>query len=225
MFRNREDAGRRLSAQLRNRAFRRPLVLAIPRGGVAVGAVLAGELNAELDVVLSRKLRAPMQPELAIGAVSEGGELYLNMNKLAREAIGIDEEYLREEKHFQLAEIARRLALFRQVRPRADVLGRSVIVTDDGIATGSTMIAALQLLRAQSPHELVVAIPVASPRILARVRSLCDTVVCLHAPLDFYSIGQFYEDFSQIDDEKVVTLLREHYTEAPSNGHLLGSSV
>lgn len=225
MFRNRKDAGRRLAAQLKGRTFRHPLVLAIPRGGLPVGGMLADALEADLDVVFSRKLRAPMQPELAIGAVSEGGEVYLNMNKPAREALGIDEEYLRMEKHFQLAEIARRAALFREVRPRADISGRSVIVTDDGIATGATMIAAIHLLRTQSPHELIVAVPVASPRILAKVRSLCDSVVCLHAPIQFHSIGDFYQDFSQIEDNEVVAILREHYTNERSNDQLMGSSV
>lgn len=210
MFHDREDAGRQLAAQLKDRAFRRPLVLAIPRGGVAVGAVLAEELGAELDVVLSRKLRASMRPELAIGAISEGGEVYYSY---AKEALGIDERYLKEEQRYQLAEIARRAKLFREVRPRAQISGRSIIVTDDGIATGSTMIAALQLLRAHSPHELLVAVPVASPDRLAAAERVCDEVMCLLVPEFFYAIGQFYEDFRQIEDEDVVTILRQHSTE------------
>lgn len=214
MFRDREDAARRLARRLKQREFRDPLVLAIPRGGVPVGAVLAEELNADLDIVLSRKLRAPMQPELAVGAISEGGEVYLNA--YAIEALGIDDQYLREEKQHQLAEISRRQEMFRRVRPRAEVNGRSVIVTDDGIATGATMIAALQLLRTQSPHELFVAVPVASPERLVDVRHWCDEVVCLHAPLEFYAIGQFYEDFRQVEDEEVIALLRDHYAATKS---------
>ena len=115
MFRNREDAATQLAAQLRDRRFEEPLVLAIPRGGVPIGAVLADELNAELDIVLSRKLRAPFQPELAIGAISEGGEVYINSR--ATDVLGIDQEYLQQEKRYQLAEIERRSKLFRQVRP------------------------------------------------------------------------------------------------------------
>jgi predicted phosphoribosyltransferase len=223
MFHDREDAGRQLADQLKDRKLRSPLVLAIPRGGVPVGAVLAEALNADLDVVLSRKLRAPLQPELAIGAVSEGSDVYLNAS--ARRAQDIDANYLQQEKEVQLAEISRRARLFRQVRPQAKVSGRSVIVTDDGIATGSTMIAGLQLLRTQSPRELIVAVPVASPSSLAKVRSWCDGVVCLHAPVDFWAIGDFYDDFRQIEDVEVVDLLREHYVQRRPNNHPAGSAV
>jgi len=207
MFRNREDAARKLAAKLKGRELHDPLVLAIPRGGVVTGAVLAQELGADLDVVLSRKLRAPGQPELAVGAVSEDGQVYLN--HYAREFLDQMEEYLAQERRHQLAEIARRKKLFRGVRPQAPVAGRSVIVTDDGIATGSTMIAALQTVKTQNPHEVLVAVPVASPDRLAEVRHWCDGVVCLLAPEEFWAIGQFYEDFTQVEDEEVVQILRE----------------
>jgi putative phosphoribosyl transferase len=223
MFHDREDAGRQLADQLKDRRLRSPLVLGIPRGGVPVGAALADALNAELDVVLSRKLRAPMQPELAIGAVSEGGEVYLDPS--ARRTLDIDQDYLQHEQEHQLAEISRQARLIRQVRPQAKVLGRSVIVTDDGIATGSTMIAALQLLRTQSPRELIVAVPVASPSRLAKVRTWCDRVVCLHAPVDFRAIGEFYDDFRQIEDEEVVILVRERFKQQRSNNHHAGSAA
>lgn len=207
MFRDRADAAQQLAKKLRRRTFRNPLVLAIPRGGVATGAVLARELGADLDVVLARKLRAPYQPELAIGALSEAGEVYLNHH--ADEALGITEEYLAEERQRQLGEIARRKRLFRQVKPQESIAGRSVIVTDDGIATGSTMIAALQMIKAQHAHETIVAVPVASPDRLVAVRQWCDEVVCLLAPETFWAIGQFYRDFSQVEDEEVVEILRE----------------
>jgi putative phosphoribosyl transferase len=210
MFRDREDAAHQLVAQLRGYQFLNPLVLAIPRGGVPVGAVLADELPAELDVVLSRKLRAPFQPELAIGAICEGGEVYLNPH--AEDVWRVNEHYLESEKQYQLVEIARRAKLIRRVRPRAKVAGRSVIVTDDGIATGSTIIAALQLLRSQSPYELIVAVPVASPERLPEVSRWCDRTICVHLPEFFYAIGQFYEDFRQIDDQEVITILRSRYT-------------
>lgn len=206
MFLNREDAARQLAQRLKACKLQHPLVLAIPRGGVVVGAVLARELDGELDVVLSRKLRAPDQPELAIGAIAETGQMYLNHQ--VEEMVGAADEYLEEERRFQLAEIARRKKLFRDVRPPAPIAGRSVIVTDDGIATGATMIAALQTIRTQEPREILVAVPVASPDRLEMVRQWCDDVVCLLAPRSFWAIGQFYEDFSQVEDEQVVELLR-----------------
>jgi putative phosphoribosyl transferase len=207
MFRNREDAARRLAAKLKERELHDPLVLAIPRGGVVTGAVLARELGADLDVVLSRKLRAPRQPELAIGAVSEDGRVYLNPD--TQEFLGPTEEYLTEECRYQRAEIVRRKKLFRGVRPPAPLTDRTVIVTDDGIATGSTVIAALQVVKAQNPREVIVAVPVASPDRLAEVRRWCDDVVCLLAPADFWSIGQFYEEFTQVEDDEAIRLLRE----------------
>jgi predicted phosphoribosyltransferase len=206
-FVDRVDAGRQLAEHLRGRPLHRPLVLAIPRGGVVTGAVLARELGAELDVVLSRKLRAPGQPELALGAVSEEGPAYVNDHgRLVDEQL---DDYLEAERQHQLAEIARRKQLVRGVRPPAPVAGRSVIVTDDGIATGSTMIAALQALRAQQPREVIVAVPVAPPDRLHEVARWCDEVVCLLSPEGFWSIGQFYEDFTQVEDAEVVRLLRE----------------
>ncbi|HEY7311467.1 MAG TPA: phosphoribosyltransferase family protein [Gemmataceae bacterium] len=213
MFRDREAAGRKLAEKLKGRELHDPLVLAIPRGGVITGAVLAQELGAELDVVLSRKLRAPRQPELAIGAISEDGRAYLNHH--AQAFLHLMEEHLAQERLHQLAEIARRKKLFRAVRPQAPVAGRSVIVTDDGIATGATMIAALQTVKTQQPREVIVAVPVASPDRLAEVRRWCDDVVCLLMPEEFWAIGQFYEDFTQVEDEEVIELLREFTPTAP----------
>jgi putative phosphoribosyl transferase len=206
MFHNREDAARQLAASLKGRKLHDPLVLAIPRGGVVTGAILAEELGAELDVVLSRKLRAPDQPEFALGAVSEDGQVYLNQN--ARQFLDLEDDYLMEERRYQLGEIARRKMLFRAVRPQAVIAGRSVIVTDDGIATGSTMIAALQGLKAQEPREVIVAVPVASPDRLDEVRRWCDDVVCLLSPEAFWAISQFYANFRQVEDEEAVQLLR-----------------
>jgi putative phosphoribosyl transferase len=206
MFRDREDAARLLARRLKGRPFRDPLILAIPRGGVVTGVVLARELGAELDVVLSRKLRAPYQPELAVGAVGEDGGVYLNQR--ARDALDVTDEYLAEERRRQLGEIARRQAMFRGVRPEASLAGRSVIVTDDGIATGATMIAALQVARAKGPHELIVAVPVAPLDRLDQVRLHCDEVICLLTPADFWAVGQFYLDFAQVEDSEVVELLR-----------------
>lgn len=206
-FRDREDAARRLAAKLKGRELHDPLVLAIPRGGVVIGAGLARELGAELDVVLSGKLRAPEQPELALGAVTEDGKVVLN--RYARDLAGEIRDYLIAERRYQLKEIARRKQLFRAVRPMAAVADRSVIVTDDGIATGSTMIAALQSVRARGARGVIVAVPVASPERLEEIRRWCDDAVCLLTPEDFRAIGEFYQDFSQLEDGEVVELLRQ----------------
>jgi predicted phosphoribosyltransferase len=193
---------------LKDRKLDDPLVLAIPRGGVPVGAVLAQGLDAELDIVLSRKLPAPGQPELAIGAISEDGQVYLN--DYARGLVAKLDEYLVSECRHQMAEISRRKKLFRQVRPPAKIAGRSVILTDDGIATGSTMIAALQTVKLQEPEEIIVAVPVSSSDRLKEVSKLCDETVCLLVPEDFMSVGQFYGDFTQVEDQEAIRLLREN---------------
>ena len=207
VFRDRSDAGQRLGQQLKGRKLHSPLVLGIPRGGVVTGFALAREISSELDVVLSRKLRAPYQPEYAIGAVSENGEVTLN--PAAADLTGVTEEYLNEEVSHQLREIARRKKMFRAIRPLAPIAGRSVIVTDDGVATGSTMIAALQSAREQEPHELIAAVPVAAPDRLEQIKAQCNEAICLLVPENFYAVGQFYEVFQEVDDEEVVRLLAE----------------
>jgi predicted phosphoribosyltransferase len=205
LFRNRGDAGRRLAEALRDVPLVEPLVLAIPRGGIEVGAALADALGAELDVVLSRKLRAPGQPELALGALSETGEVHLDEGSVAATEAGRGQ--IERERAHQAAEIRRSAALFRGVRPPARIAGRSVIVTDDGLATGSTMIAALRTVGARGAGELLCAVPVGPPERLADVRPLCDRLVCLAAPQEFRAVGQFYGDFSQVSDERAVALL------------------
>lgn len=211
-FRDRADAAAQLAAVLKERPLHDPLILGIPRGGVMIGAVLARELPGELDVVLARKLRAPYQPELAIGAIDEEGHVFIS--PYAEEMVESSEAYLKEEIKRQKEEIERRIILIRSVRERAPIAGRSVIVTDDGIATGSTMIAGLQTARAAKPRELIVAVPVASPDRLQEVRRWCDDVVCLMTPTEFYAIGQFYDDFTQVEDEEVLKALRESLVSA-----------
>ena len=206
-FRDRAEAGRRLADRLRGRTLHRPLVLAIPRGGVVTGAALAHALGAELDVVFARKLRAPFQPELAVGAVSEVGQLTIEPHAL--QIPGVTAEYLREEVRRQMAEIAARARIVREVRPAAPIEGRSVLVTDDGIATGSTMIAALKAVRAGRPRELIAAVPVGAPSRLAELASLCDEVVCVLSPEEFWGVGQFYQDFHSVEDEEMIRALRE----------------
>jgi predicted phosphoribosyltransferase len=206
MFHDREDAAHRLAAILRTWEIGNPLILAIPRGGVILGAILAQQLGGELDVVLSRKLHAPGQPELAIGAVSEAGHVHLNRH--ACEALDVTEEYVRREKDRQLIEVSRRRRLFRSVRPEATVRGRNVIVTDDGIATGSTMMAALETVRPQRPRRLYMAVPVAPRDRLSAFEERCDRVICLRTPAEFWAVGQFFESFPTVEDEDVVEILK-----------------
>jgi predicted phosphoribosyltransferase len=213
MFQDRESAAEQLATLFQGRTFTDPLVLAIPRGGVVTGAVLARALGAELDVVLARKLRAPDQPELAIGAVAESGTAYLDP-RLGTPA-GKLADYLAAEQAQQRAEIACRAALYRGARA-ARIAGRSVIVTDDGIATGATMIAALRELRTQHPRELIVAVPVAPPERLREVRRWCDEAVCLLTPDQFWAVGQFYRDFRTVEDRTAVALLRSSRLHPPA---------
>lgn len=214
MFADREDAGRQLARELNTFELRDPLILAIPRGGIVTGAAIARELGGELDVVLSRKIRSPHQPELAIGAVGEDGEIYLNHG--IERTVGVAESYLEQERQYQLQEIARRQKLFRAARPQAEARGRSVILTDDGIATGSTMIAALGVVQAHDPHEVIVAVPVVPRDRVKPIASRCDHFVCLEAPWDFWAVGQFYESFDPVEDEEVVRILGEFAPTAPT---------
>ena len=208
MFNDREEAGWMLVERLRGQHLVRPLVLAIPRGGIEVGAAIARGLGAELDVVLARKLRAPRQPELALGAVTETGEVHLTHFAAAMTDAG--DAYIEAERRRQLAEIERRRAAVRAVRPRAEIAGRTVIVTDDGIATGATMLAALHTVRAAGPRELIVAVPVGSAERIAALAPWCDRVVCLLEPEAFWAVGQFYRNFEQVEDDRVLELLRDY---------------
>lgn len=204
-FEDRGHAGRLLAAELAGMPLTRPLVLAIPRGGIDVGVEIARSLNAELDVVLARKLRCPFQPELALGAISETGELTLDPRSAP--LIAGNREAVEAERQHQLAEITRRRQLYRRVRPQAEIAGRSVILTDDGIATGSTMIAAIHSVRAAEPRELIVAVPVGAPDRVAEITHLCDRMICLHAADEFRAVSQFYRVFDQVSDERVVEVL------------------
>ncbi len=205
-FRDRTDAGSQLAEKLAGFDLTDPVVLGIPRGGVVIAAVIARVLGAELDVVLSRKLPTPGQPELALGAVSEDGHVVINP-EVARMVHFAEDEFdairLREA-----AEIARRRQLYRAGAQCVPVEGRTVIVTDDGIATGATMIAALQELRTRQPKELILAVPVAATSRLSEVRRWADRTVCLFDTDELHAVGQFYDDFRQVEDAEVVGTLR-----------------
>jgi putative phosphoribosyl transferase len=204
IFENRVAAARQLAAALSEYRNQHPLVLAIPRGAVPMAKVIADELNGELDVVLVHKVGAPGNPEFAIGAVDESGWVYLA--DYAHET-GASEQYIKNEVSTQLAAIRQRRAQYTPIRQPIDPAGRVVIVTDDGLATGSTMLAALHALRAKNPSELICAVPVAPPDTLEKVRSNADRVVCLSTPINFRAVAQFYMEFPQVTDEEVIATL------------------
>jgi predicted phosphoribosyltransferase len=209
IFDSRLDAGRQLARALAAYRGRNPLVLAIPRGAVEMGAEVAKALEGELDVVLVKKLRAPYSPEFAVGAVDETGWTYIAPH--AR-GTGADDAYLEEEKAAQLETLRRRRSEYTPARAPVDPRGRIAIVVDDGIATGASMIAALHSVRAREPARLVCAVPVAAPESLETIRPYADEVVCLEAPEYFQAVGQFYREFEQVEDEAVVALLARHGT-------------
>jgi len=204
-FRDRADAAGKLAAALHACRGKNPLVLAIPRGAVPMGRVLAAELGGELDIVLVRKLRAPDSPELAVGAIDESGWIYVA--DYAR-SVGADDAYLGEEKRRQLETLRRRRAQYTPQRAPHDAAGRIAIVVDDGLATGATMIAALHAVRAKKPARLICAVPVAAPESLEKVRPYADEVVCLATPREFHAVSQFYDAFPQVEDDEVVKLLQ-----------------
>lgn len=216
IFADRIAAAEQLATALAEYRGRQPLILAIPRGAVPMAQIIAARLEGEMDVVLVRKLRAPGNPEFAIGSVDESGWVYLADYAAAA---GADAAYIREETAAQLATIQQRRIQYTPVRPPHDPAGRIVIVIDDGLATGSTMIAALHALRAKKPAELVCAVPVAPPDTLQKIRSNADRVVCLSAPLNFQAVGQFYLDFPQVTDAEVIAILA-----AASRGSGLGKA-
>lgn len=224
IFRNRRAAGQRLAQALEERGYHSDglLVLGIPRGGVPVAAEVARTLDAPLDVVIARKLRAPYQPELAIGAVTSGDHIQIVNDELVRE-LEVTPEYLEQEIRHQQAEIDRRLRSLRGERPLPRVEGQTVIVVDDGIATGYTFRAALVGLRRQHPARLVAAVPVAPRESLASLRGLAEDVVCLETPRWFVAVGVWYDDFSEITDADVVALLGENWAQAPDR--LVGAAA
>jgi putative phosphoribosyl transferase len=206
LFRDRRDAGKKLARAL---AFLRGepdvAVLAIPRGGVVIGAEVADALGASLGLVVTRKIGAPGIPELAVGAVTQDGEVVID-HELVR-ALAVPEAYLREQARIEHAEIARRMAAYGVRAPYPRLEAKTVVIVDDGVATGSTMLAAIASVRAAHASRVIVAAPVAAPESVSKLSALADMVVCLETPVDFRSIGQFYRDFDQVGDATVSEIL------------------
>ena len=209
MFKDRLDAARQLSKALKKYEGQNPLILAIPRGAVPMGAWIADVLHGQMDVVLVRKLRAPLQPEVAIGAVDETGRAYLSP---CAATPGIAPQYVKDEIKLQMQTLKARRRQYSRIRAPIPVQGRVVIVVDDGLATGATMMSALKAVRQHHPQRLVCAIPVASPDALSKIKPLADETVCLHAPEDFMAVAQFYQQFPQVDDAQVMASLQTKFT-------------
>jgi len=207
LFSDRSEAGGRLAARLEIYRDREPLILAVPRGGVAVAGPIREVIGGELDLIITRKIGAPHQRELAIGATSGDGFVMLNDELISR--IGIFPDYVKKAAAKEQAEIARRLKLYRGDRPLPKIEGRLVIVVDDGVATGYTMLAALRSLREQKPAELALAVPVGPPETFERLKKEVEALVYLEAPVDFAAVGQFYRSFDQVSDDEVITLLQK----------------
>jgi len=205
-FRNRAQAGRLLGEKLVPLAGQKPVVVGLPRGGVPVAAEIARRLGAQLDVILVRKVGVPRRAELAAGAVGEDGVTVRNVAVL--QGMGLSwEDDLRDQVAKERAEVRRRAGVLRRGRTRIDLLGRTVIIVDDGIATGSTVVAAIRVVRGLGARRVVLAVPVAPADTLQRMGELADEVVCLHAPVRFVAVGQWFEDFRQVSDDEVRVLL------------------
>ncbi len=209
MFADRTDAGRRLAARLGHLSGQDPVVLALPRGGVPVAFEVARALHAPLDVLLVRKIGAPAHPELAAGAVVDGSEPVLVRNEEVIRGYDLDEAWLRAEVQRELVEIERRRRLYCGDRPPVPLRGRTVVLVDDGIATGTTVRAALRALARQGPRRRILAVPVAPPETLAELAREAEECLALEQPEWLGAVGQVYRDFTQTPDAEVVRLLEE----------------
>lgn len=211
IFKNREEAGKKLAAKLKDWQKKKELiVLAIPRGGLTVGKQLSQALNCPLDIIVTKKIGAPGNPELAIGAVGARGKPVINQ-KLARQ-VDADKEYLEKEITSRQAEVERRIQEYRGDKPAPNLKDKIVIITDDGIATGATMEAAVEVVRQEEPKKIIVAVPVTARDSLKKLEEKADEVVYLDAPLMFFAVGQFYQEFGQVSDEEVINILKNKST-------------
>lgn len=227
MFRDRTDAGRQLAPLLERFRERRPVVIGVPRGGVIVAAEVARALDAPLDIVVVRKLGAPEQPELGIGAVVDSRSPRVLLDPFLVERLGVSEGYIKEEVALQVEEIRRREEAYRGGEPPVPLRGRTVIVVDDGVATGASTRVALRSIRQDGPAALILAVPVGSPETLRSLGEEADEIVIIDQPDDFRAVGQFYADFAQTEDRDVIARLTEARDRAhrESKGREKGRSV
>jgi putative phosphoribosyl transferase len=207
MFNDRTDAGIQLVSRLKEYKDKEGvIVLALPRGGVVTGYAIAQHLNAPLDIVIVRKIGFPGQPELGIGAVSETGSIVLNDYIIS--GYGVSKEYIEREVSIQKEEIARRVKLYRKGKWLSGLKGKTIILVDDGVATGATMKAAITTLKEEKLNKLVVALPVAPSSVAEEIGTMVDEFICIETPFDFMAVGSYYDNFTQVSDEEVVELLR-----------------
>lgn len=209
MFTNRREAGRALARALLDYANKNPVIYALPRGGAPVAAEIAQRLGARLDLILVRKLGAPRQPELAIGAVVDGASPTLILHEDIIRQLGVSENYVTAAKNEALSELDRRRKLYRKGRPPISPKSKTAIIVDDGLATGATMEAAINALRQAGPKHIIVAVPVAPTDTLARLDNLADEIICLATPTPFWSVGSYYQSFPQLNDDDVIACLKE----------------
>lgn len=207
IFQNRTDAGRRLAGKLRHLKDRRPVILALPRGGVPIGYEIARELEAPLDIVLVRKIGVPWQPELALGAVTDGAQPQTFINRELVTALAISDAYVKKETARQLGELERRRRLYCAGRPPLDITECTAIVVDDGIATGATIRVAVEATRRRSPAWLVIAAPVAAADTIATLQPEADELICVDVVAGLGAIGSYYDDFHQVSDAEVAAIL------------------
>jgi putative phosphoribosyl transferase len=209
MFRDRQEAGQKLAGRVRALAARDPVVLTLPRGGVPVGAEIARAIKAPLDLVIVRKVGAPGNSELAVAAIVDGNPPDVVLNREIVEAYGLDEVTLGSMADRERPELERRRRVYRAGRPPLPIAGRTAILVDDGVATGTTMKVAIRALKRRSPREIVIALPVAPPETVAELGREVDRIVCLSEPSRFHALGYHYREFPQLTDEEVVETLRQ----------------
>ena len=207
IFKNRVDAAKRLARKLEWLKKEEPIILAIPRGGVVTGDVIASELGAKLDIIVSRKVGAPHNQELAIGAVTHDGSYFPNIDITMM--LNVPQKYIDSEISAQIKEIERRLMKFRGTK-EYHIEGRTVVLVDDGIATGATMFVAIQWVKKQKPKQIIVAIPVGPKDTIEKLNNVVDQVIVLQSPLYFNAVGEFYREFDQVEDYQVQEIMSKH---------------
>jgi putative phosphoribosyl transferase len=207
MFHDRTEVGKLLAAKIRKLDMISPTVLAIPRGGLPVAKEIALALKAPLDLVITRKIGAPGEPEFAIGAVTQEGEVIVDKDVLR--SLGISDAYVKDESVRQVKEIKERMRKYRGDRPYPSLAGKTAIIVDDGVATGNTVLAAIESVKRKKPAGIILAIGVAPPETVSKLSKVVDKVVCLDTPEPFYAIGEFYEHFEQVEDEEAKRILSE----------------